>query len=110
MRSKQARRIEVFSTTKETAFQAKSADSKICRGQAIRGSRERNYDDGEGLTCYGQRRGRVGFPSRVIQDLGERGEERLHVGFARGFAHQTDPPDFAFQRTETGADFNVEVR
>jgi len=33
MRSKQARRIEVFFTTKETAFQAKSAVVRLCVAQ-----------------------------------------------------------------------------
>src|SRR6266704_2381621 len=51
----------------------------------------------------------IRLPSRVIQEMRERGEECFHVCLARRFAHQTDAPDVALERTEAGANFDVEI-
>src|SRR5437762_2697520 len=74
----------------QTLNWAKFADEKLNRG------------------C-GQCRFRIRLASRVVQDLSERRQERFDVGQGGGFAHQTDTPDFAFERAETGADFDVEI-
>src|SRR5207302_2733250 len=78
----------------------------ITRGEGIRAHSRMPRSNG----CRSQSGFGVRLPPRIVQNLPERRHERFHIGFARGFAHQADAPDFAFQRTETGADFNVEVR
>ena len=46
--------------------------------------------------------------AKLRKDLLERRKENQHVRLATGVAHQADPPDLALERSEAGADFDVE--
>ena len=54
---------------------------------------------------------RAGLEAMLLlgQELLEGREQQKDVGWAAAVAHQADSPDFAFERTQAGADFDAEA-